>query len=67
MGVNSGPDSVIEGLIYAIDAGNLSINLMLENANCRNSNFTEPTKPITADERIPKPNMNEYNFKFSVN
>jgi len=24
MGVNSGPDSVIEGLIYAIDAGNLS-------------------------------------------
>ena len=50
-----------------LDAGNLSINLMLENANCRNSNFTEPTKPITADERIPKPNMNEYNFKFSVN
>ena len=24
MGVNSGPNSVIEGLIYAIDVGNLS-------------------------------------------
>jgi hypothetical protein len=40
---------------------------MLENVNCRNSNVTEPTKPITADERIPKPNMKEYNFKFSLN
>jgi hypothetical protein len=50
-----------------LDAGNLSINLMLENVNCRNSNVTEPTKPITADERIPKPNMKEYNFKFSLN
>jgi hypothetical protein len=48
------------------DEANLLINLMLKEG-CKNSIVTVPTKPVTAEERIPTPTMKEYVFKFSLN
>lgn len=48
------------------DETNLLINLLVK-GGCKNSIVTEPTKPITAEERIQMPTMKEYNFKFSLN
>jgi hypothetical protein len=42
---------------------NLLINLMLE-GGCKKSIVTQPIKPNTAEERIPRPIMKVYDYKF---
>jgi len=66
--IDGNPITASKHYSNSINEGNLSMSLLLMlKEGCKNSNFTEPTKPMSAEERIPKPIMKEYDFKFSLN
>jgi hypothetical protein len=59
--IDYGEAESIDGLFEKI----LPITFEMNSISCANSNFSKPIYPLTAEERVYKPIMRNYDFKFN--